>query len=226
MAETQHDPFIAVALVALATQRVTLLSGIVVAFARSPMTTAVSANDVQELSGGRFVLGLGAVCVPIKLGWWAEEAAYVLEHSGARGLVVSEALAERMVPATTTVTSIAEITVVGTRRRPAPFSGVRRASPSHPSPTSSRPAPTPSRRCWSTTGQLSPTSARAAPCPSPKGVVGNHTAIHVESLMMALEEGRFDADDRFVAMMPMFHTAQLNCHCTSSPASTRPASSI
>ncbi|MEP6800232.1 MAG: AMP-binding protein, partial [Lapillicoccus sp.] len=47
----------------------------------------------------------------------------------------------------------------------------------------------------------------------PKGVIGNHTAIYVESLMMALE-GRFAADDRFVAMMPMFHTAQLNCHCT------------
>jgi acyl-CoA synthetase (AMP-forming)/AMP-acid ligase II len=30
---------------------------------------------------------------------------------------------------------------------------------------------------------------------------------------MALE-ARFAEDDRFVAMMPMFHTAQLNCHCT------------
>jgi long-chain acyl-CoA synthetase len=30
---------------------------------------------------------------------------------------------------------------------------------------------------------------------------------------MALE-ARFDNADRFVAIMPMFHTAQLNCHCT------------
>lgn len=62
--ETQHDPFIALALAARATERVTLLSGIVVAFARSPMTTAVSANDIQELSGGRFVLGLGSQVKP------------------------------------------------------------------------------------------------------------------------------------------------------------------
>jgi acyl-CoA synthetase (AMP-forming)/AMP-acid ligase II len=47
----------------------------------------------------------------------------------------------------------------------------------------------------------------------PKGVVGNHTAIYLESVSMALE-ARFDDEDRFVAMMPMFHTAQLNCHCT------------
>jgi acyl-CoA synthetase (AMP-forming)/AMP-acid ligase II len=48
---------------------------------------------------------------------------------------------------------------------------------------------------------------------APKGVVGNHTAIYLESLTMAME-ARFAADDRFVAMLPMFHTAQLNCHCT------------
>jgi acyl-CoA synthetase (AMP-forming)/AMP-acid ligase II len=47
----------------------------------------------------------------------------------------------------------------------------------------------------------------------PKGVVGNHTSIYLESLSMAVE-ARFNETDRFVAMMPMFHTAQLNCHCT------------
>lgn len=64
VAETRHDAFIALSLAARATERVDLLSGIVVAFARSPMTTAVSANDVQLLSGGRFVLGLGSQVKP------------------------------------------------------------------------------------------------------------------------------------------------------------------
>jgi hypothetical protein len=36
--------------------------------------------------------------------------------------------------------------------------------------------------------------------------------VYLESVSMALE-ARFDGD-RFVAMMPMFHTAQFNCHCT------------
>jgi acyl-CoA synthetase (AMP-forming)/AMP-acid ligase II len=48
---------------------------------------------------------------------------------------------------------------------------------------------------------------------SPKGVIGNHIAIYLESVSMALEAG-FNDEDRFVAMMPMFHTAQLNCQCT------------
>lgn len=60
MPETQHDPFIALALAARATERLTLSTGIAVAFARSPMTTAMAANDIQTISEGRFFLGLGS----------------------------------------------------------------------------------------------------------------------------------------------------------------------
>ncbi|MCU1417709.1 MAG: family F420-dependent class oxidoreductase [Schumannella sp.] len=58
--ETQHDPFVGLALAARATERITLTSGIAVAFARNPMTTAMAANDIQSISHGRFVLGLGS----------------------------------------------------------------------------------------------------------------------------------------------------------------------
>jgi acyl-CoA synthetase (AMP-forming)/AMP-acid ligase II len=47
----------------------------------------------------------------------------------------------------------------------------------------------------------------------PKGVVGSHLAIYLESMNVALDSG-WGAGDRFVAMMPMFHTAQLNAFCT------------
>ena len=47
----------------------------------------------------------------------------------------------------------------------------------------------------------------------PKGVVGSHLAIYLESMSTALDNG-WRADDRFLAMMPMFHTAQLNAFCT------------
>lgn len=60
VAETRHDPFVGLALAARATERITLASSIAVAFARSPMITAVLANDLQELSQGRFSLGLGS----------------------------------------------------------------------------------------------------------------------------------------------------------------------
>src|SRR6202012_1898681 len=48
---------------------------------------------------------------------------------------------------------------------------------------------------------------------SPKGGVGAHLAIYLESMSAALDSG-WRADDRFAAMMPMFHTAQLNAFCT------------
>jgi probable F420-dependent oxidoreductase len=58
--ETQIDPFLACAIAAERTERIEVGTSIVVAFARNPMTVALQANDVQALSGGRFVLGLGS----------------------------------------------------------------------------------------------------------------------------------------------------------------------
>ena len=57
--EAGHDPFLPVALAAQATERLELGTNIAVAFARSPMSMAQAAWDVQQLSGGRFHLGLG-----------------------------------------------------------------------------------------------------------------------------------------------------------------------
>lgn len=59
-AETRHDPFVSLTAAAMRTERVALMTGIAVAFARSPMTVAETANDLQLVSGGRFVLGLGS----------------------------------------------------------------------------------------------------------------------------------------------------------------------
>jgi probable F420-dependent oxidoreductase len=57
--ETRHDPYLPVALAAAGTERVALGTAIATAFTRSPMVTALTAWDLQRLSGGRFVLGLG-----------------------------------------------------------------------------------------------------------------------------------------------------------------------
>jgi probable F420-dependent oxidoreductase len=46
------------------TERIKLGTGIAVAFARNPMTLAVVANDLQTLSEGRFILGLGSQIKP------------------------------------------------------------------------------------------------------------------------------------------------------------------
>src|SRR6476620_8196273 len=63
-AETSHDPFLSLLLAAEATERVELGTSIAVAFARNPMTTAMTANDLQAFSNGRFILGLGSQIKP------------------------------------------------------------------------------------------------------------------------------------------------------------------
>ncbi len=57
--ETKHDSFLPLAVAANATERLTLGTSIAIAFSRSPMVTAQVAWDLQDLSGGRFILGLG-----------------------------------------------------------------------------------------------------------------------------------------------------------------------
>lgn len=63
-AETGHDPFLPLLLAAEHTERLELGTGIAVAFARSPMTLASTANDLHWHSGGRFLLGLGSQIKP------------------------------------------------------------------------------------------------------------------------------------------------------------------
>ncbi|HEY3737425.1 MAG TPA: TIGR03617 family F420-dependent LLM class oxidoreductase [Jatrophihabitans sp.] len=59
-AEMGNDPFLPLALAATVTERIELGTSIAVAFARSPMTVAYTAWDLQRLTQGRFVLGLGS----------------------------------------------------------------------------------------------------------------------------------------------------------------------
>lgn len=63
-AETSHDPFYPLLFAAQATSKIELMTGIAVAFARSPMTMANSAFDLNAFSKGRFVLGLGSQIQP------------------------------------------------------------------------------------------------------------------------------------------------------------------
>ncbi len=53
-------PFVPLSAAAAVTQRLKLASGIALAFVRSPFETAMAAMDIDRISGGRFVLGLGA----------------------------------------------------------------------------------------------------------------------------------------------------------------------
>jgi probable F420-dependent oxidoreductase len=58
--ETKHDSFLPLAVAASGTRKLDLGTSVAIAFSRSPMTTAQIAWDLQDLSGGRFILGLGS----------------------------------------------------------------------------------------------------------------------------------------------------------------------
>ena len=57
--ETQHDPFLPLAVASTTTRQLKLGTAIAVAFPRSPTVTAHTAWDLQTSSQGRFMLGLG-----------------------------------------------------------------------------------------------------------------------------------------------------------------------
>lgn len=57
--EIRRDPLITMAILAGTTHRVGLATAVTIAFARSPMVLATAARNLNELSSGRFSLGLG-----------------------------------------------------------------------------------------------------------------------------------------------------------------------
>jgi probable F420-dependent oxidoreductase len=59
VAETARSAYTQAAVVCAATSSITVGTDIALAFPRSPTITAMTARDLAELSGGRFVLGLG-----------------------------------------------------------------------------------------------------------------------------------------------------------------------
>ena len=61
-----HDPFLALAFAAAATERIKLATGICLIIERDPITTAKEVASLDQLSGGRFLFGVGA-------GWNVEE---------------------------------------------------------------------------------------------------------------------------------------------------------
>ena len=58
--ETNHNPYLPLAIAAEHTENITLRTSIALAFARNPMDTAYIAWDLAAMSNGRFVLGLGS----------------------------------------------------------------------------------------------------------------------------------------------------------------------
>lgn len=85
--ETKHDSFIPLAIAANGTENLELLTSVAIAFSRSPMEVAQTAWDIQNLSDGRFILGLGTQVKPHIVRRfsmeWSNPAARLKDYIGA-----------------------------------------------------------------------------------------------------------------------------------------------
>src|SRR5579863_5864452 len=165
-------------------------------YERGAALAVASGNSADFLAVYYACAKLGVVCVPVNLGWRPDEVAYVLRHSRARGIVAETQSAAALHDAIAQVPEVSDVFV-------APRD-LRNLS-SHS--TSTEPQVYVDDRDALSYLYTSGTTS------FPKGVVASHVAIYLESMSGALDSG-WTAGDRFAAMMPMFHTAQLNAFCT------------
>jgi acyl-CoA synthetase (AMP-forming)/AMP-acid ligase II len=165
-------------------------------YERGAVLAIASGNSADFLAAYYACAKLGVACVPINLGWRPDEVAYVLGHSQARGIVVESQLVAAMQDAVAKVPEVRDVIIA-----PDDLGGLCAADNSKEPQAFVDDSDALSYLYTSGTTSF------------PKGVVGSHKAIYLESMSGALDSGwRFD--DRFAAMMPMFHTAQLNAFCT------------
>lgn len=87
-----HGPPFVPPAAAMVTERILLASGMAIAAARSPFETAMAAIDLDRISGGRFVLGLGA-SVPS----WTRDVFGAAEHRPLAHLRATVAAVRRVI---------------------------------------------------------------------------------------------------------------------------------
>lgn len=153
---------------------------------------------------------IGVVCVPVNLFWRQGELAHVLRHARVRGAVVAAERHAQLLAGLEPAAGLRELIVIGAGQQfPAPPPGIvlRWFDELAQGQRDDPPAVAVADRAPLTYLYTSGTSA------APKGVVGSHLAIYLESLGTAID-ARMHAQDRVLAMMPLFHTAQLNAICT------------
>jgi len=165
-------------------------------YQRGAALAMASGNSADFLAVYYACAKLGVACVPVNLGWRPDEVAYVLGHSQARGIVIESQLVTAMQDAIAKVPEVTDVIV-------APADLVALAAHGNAAEP----------ECFVDDRDALSYLYTSGTTSFPKGVVGSHVAIYLESMSGALDSGwRFD--DRFAAMMPMFHTAQLNAFCT------------
>jgi long-chain acyl-CoA synthetase len=175
---------------------------------RGDALALMSTNNAEFLAVYYACAKLGVICVPINLFWRHKELGYVLSHARVKLAVVESALIEQLQTGLDDAPGLSDIVVIGAAprtgvagRRTRGFSALVDEAPAH-EPEVYVEDRDPISYLY-TSGTTS----------APKGVVSSHLAVYIESLGVAIDT-RLSAKDRMAAMMPLFHTAQLNAFAT------------
>ena len=190
----------------LANQTAHALAGL--GYRRGDALALMSTNNIEFLAVYFACAKLGVICVPINLFWRHKELGYVLSHAGVKVAVVESGLVEQLQTGLEDAPALSDVVVIGSS---APTEIAGRRTHALASLVEGRSADEPvalveDRDPISYLYTSGTTSA-------PKGVVSSHLAVYLESLGVALD-AQLTANDRITALMPLFHTAQLNAFVT------------
>lgn len=145
-------------------------------YRRGDALALASGNSIEFLVVYYACAKLGVVCVPINLGWRPDEVRYVLEHSESRGIVVETQLLATFDDAVADVPSVRDVVV-------APGTGGAAGDRTTLDEIATGDADVEPEHFVADRDPISYlyTSGTTS---APKGVVGNHTAIYLESMTM------------------------------------------
>lgn len=94
VSELHRSAFVPAAAIASATTNIAVGTAIALAFIRSPMTTALSTLDMDEVSEGRFILGLGSGVQRLNEAWHNARFGKAVPHLRETVAVVRRIIAE------------------------------------------------------------------------------------------------------------------------------------